>query len=1274
LLPHSCSKPLQQQELYQVVRELVEGIYVFNQIPSISFESNHDGSSMCVIPSAYHDTLVGLTMLNVDYFVKSLLHGTTIPQKDKRNKLLDEWKRLPHAKIRETFVQLGMVNMEDDEELGADLYSGKKEPFIRHPAKCVDSALAHLELTPRLTTYRELEQHEDHVSRDMFLRYLDHVNINLVFRQKSIQEEGAVLILDPGYDLMTGVLATKKEKDPELYRYLHSYLQRQRDFVKSHLEQKKMIAHDLELLGFVSFMVSFLVTLRRQTKIVDVSQLPPPSVREMLRTDRELPPVLPNATSKWSSFTSENSTTSLHGGIIFHKQQQTPEPLECSITDLANIRKLSSDSSRSLSSSHEGDHQLQTCEIDGQSYYILSLSIEPFYSKTPKLPRWVHAMITELRSQSAKQPSLSESRVQDMLRKPLGPRLSSAMKTVNISLKASIEKGILPAVGALLKRCTHTRLNKPDENGMTMIHYAAVNGRPDVLSALILAGCSINQQVYDENQQPTETRPIHLAAQSGSLDCICCLVRYGACEVSVRDEQGWAAVHHAAFHNYQCIVAHLASLDPACINLETADRSKSTPLLLAAQNGCFDAFKCLVEFGADLSVTNSQGQNAVHIAALHHHINILKYLITSVPQIDVWSILSEMLASDDGTGYAEGAARSLDPLMQWDPSHYCKKILEHNAVKSLVQLLKKDKVQQHLAVQVLANLSNIDSVKAAMVKADAIPHVVKLLGSNRDRVQSCACIVLSDLGLNTDNQSSIAKAGAIPHLVKLLDSDSDDVQLYASACIGILSFDNRENQSTILENSGLPGLVNLLRSSLSCIKGCAASSLARLLDRNRSCQLAALTANIISPLVVLLRSRKVSVQKSAAGAIEALADSCEESQCELLASTVCINLLKRLLKMQDPSLKVCGGCALWSIAGELISNKRLIASHMGLELLIDMIVVHHERLEYVCSEALGALASELGNNQNHIAKVGGVKPLVDVLMSPTSQRVCLSIIHTLAALVMKPALVPNQDLQKTVASVRGIVVLAAIISAGSDIAAELVRVEAACTLAKIVLNNPENDKILARHTDFSYLTIFRFYVSSDATVRLLAGYCLSIMAFNNPAKLELMKSHGSLHISNLTPFLESDDDFFKVHAAFQIVVLSKLLVGVGSADATVRGIRLLISMLSSHIEQTKVLSAEFIASLAHSRGGIPTTILMAGVLDPLMRNLRTGNGPVIESTSVAIGYLTFNSLGSRMITGAFRDNPELFDVFKEQIDLVTVSRKFLANWDHVTYMGIPVLR
>ncbi len=43
-------------------------------------------------------------------------------------------------------------------------------------------------------------------------------------------------------------------------------------------------------------------------------------------------------------------------------------------------------------------------------------------------PLRVHAMMAELRSQSARQPALTESRVQDLFRKLLGPRQVSTAK------------------------------------------------------------------------------------------------------------------------------------------------------------------------------------------------------------------------------------------------------------------------------------------------------------------------------------------------------------------------------------------------------------------------------------------------------------------------------------------------------------------------------------------------------------------------------------------------------------------------------------------------------------------------------------------------------------------------------------------------------------------------------------------------------------------------------------------------------------------------------
>ncbi len=1270
LLPHSCAKPLTLQELHQVTRELVVGIYVFNQTPRLSFEANHDGSSTCFLPSAYHDTLLGETLVSVDYFVKSLLHGTTVPEKENRKELNDSWRKTPHDTLRESFAAAGMISMQEDEELGSNLYAERKREFIRYPPNCVDRSLSAAELTSRLTTGEEHDQQENHVSRDVFLRFLDQVSVSLVFRQQQIRQEGPIFVLDPMAEVTTGVIANKEDAtDRELYNHLHVYLQKQRQFVADNLYKKRQIAHDLELLGFASFMVSLLVTLKQRKKIVDISQLLPISSK---RTDRELPPIFPSQDSRWSPFTTRNTHTGVHGGVMFHHMEQEVRRLPTE--ELQEIREvLFGNFSSNGTTSSRNASDLATCAVNGQTYYLLSLTIEDYYSKTPKLPRWLHAMFSELKIQSSRLPVVNDARVQDFLRKSLGPRKAAQLKTVNVSLQASIENGVLPAVGALLKRTTKTRLNKVDENGLGVIHYAAIHCRPDVLSLLILAGADVSLPRSTPDQQPTNTQAIHLAARSGGLDTICCLLRYGA-KSSVKGEQGWAAIHYAAFHNYQSIVAHLASVDPGCIELETGDKQKATPLLLAARNGGFDTVKALIELGANVKAIDSFSRNIVHIASLHHHINLLKYLVElNTPELPVWEELAEMLTSEPATGYPEASSKSLDPLTQWRPT-CCDHLLKQNAIVSLVKLLKQsDEGLQRVAVQVLRNLSNNAGICRALMRAEAIPPLVKLLGSTSDRIHSCTCVVLSDLATDVENQSSIAKAGAIPQLVKLLASESDDVQLFACACLGILTGGNPDNQTSFSETSGIPVIISLLRSPLSCIQACAASALVSILEGHLGNQLKALSENIVPPLVSLLRSKSVAVHSNAARAIEALAQDCEESQRDLFFNSTCISLLKRLLRMRDPTVKVCGGCALWAIAGHLTSNKRVIATHMGLELLVDMLTVHDERLDYVCSEALGALASELGDNQDRIAAVGGVKPLVDILTSRSTpnQRVYLSVIHTLAALTMKPALVPNSKLQTTIAAVRGIHILASIVSSQK---AEIVRVEAACTLAKLVLNHTGNDKYLNSKTKFSYLLIFKFFTSEDPIVRLRAGYCLSVMAFNNPAKLELMKHHGRLHVSNFLPFLQSEDEILKVHAAFQVVVLSKLLTGVQDAEAAVNGIKLLVELCSSQSEQTTVLSAEFLACLAHSGGGIPNTVVMAGALDPLIWNLKSENGPVIESSCVALGYLTFNPMASRLIIGTFRDDPELFEIFKDQYSTVVVSKRFQEEWVNTEKAGLPSLR
>ena len=1276
----SATYELQVQELHQVVRELVGGIYVFNQIPVIDFEPNYDFTTTCSIPSSYHDTLIGTNLFAVNYFVHSLLNGSTIPQKDKRMHLLENWKKFSHSNLKKMFIANGMTTIQEDKEIGKDIYVKKKVPFIRCPPKCVHTEITYSQLTQHLTMDKDYEQQASSIGRDVFLQHLDHITIGIVFRQERILHGDNIFVLNPASDVVTGVMAMDQGTDSSLYNHLHSYLQKQREFVTENLFKKSDIAHSMNLLSFVSFMIYFLVTLKKHNKIIDVSNLLPSKSIDATRTDREIPPVLPSPLSRWSPYLSENNYAAIQGGINFMKTCLLTELPRLSIREMITIKELQTPKKSSISSitsftssqhmmnSGDGD-VMSVCEVGGKSYFAVQFQVEPYYLNTPKLPRWVHAMKAELKSQFLRLPPINNTRIHDMLRKPLSTHKTVGM-TVNILLKGCVEKGLLPAVRALLKRCTQTRLGKADDNGMAMIHYAAANARPQVISALIIAGSSVNQPICLPNQLPTRTLPVHLAAKSGSLDTLSCLDSYGA-DMWVEDDNGWMPVHYASFNNYQLMIRQLLYSNQSKIDVKTSGKLHATPLLLAAKNGCFDSFKYLVELGANLDVTMSNGCTVVHLAALGNHITILKYLIDlGKKELNVWMMLSDMLMPLDGP-CAKAAARCLDPLTQWKPEG-SSELLKHSAIKSLVQLLCKDQTSSLLVVQVLANLSNLNGVKLSLILSEAIPHLVQLLTSSNGRIQVCACLVLSDLAMQPDTQITIVAAGAIPLLTKLLQSKANDVQLFSCACIGILAYDNPKNQNLVSEAKAIPILVSMLKSCLSCIKGCAADSLQRILYRNRSNQLSALDKKIIPPLILMLRCSDASIQKSAARVIEFLAADCEEGQCELLTDSMCITLLKRMLKMRDPSLKMRGSCALWAIAGILISNKCLIASHMGLEPLVYMLTIHNEKLDFVCSEALGSLATELGENQNIIINVGGVKTLVKVLTISTSQKVCLSVIHTLSAICMKRALVPNYRAQKAIASSRGISILASIVT--SSQAAEIVRVESACMLAKLVLNNVENDTILTKHTDFSYTTIFKFLVSSELTVRLLAGYCLAIMAFNNPLKVSVMKSHDMLHISNFDPFLQSDDQFYHVHSAFQIVVLSKVLAGIKSVDAVIQGIKLLVSLVSSETEQTKVLSTEFAASLSRMGEGIPGTLVIAGILEPLMDNLRTNNSSVIESSSVALGYLTFNSTASRIILSIFRNSPELFDIFRNLFPLVVYSPKFLTLWTHMTRPGLPSLR
>ena len=756
---------------------------------------------------------MGRTLLSVDYFIKSILHGTSVPQKEKRGRLNEEWRKTASENMHELYLECGMVKMEEDEELGSDLYRERRVMVARYPSSMVDVQLTESEVAPHLSTSEENSESVRHISRDVFLNNMDNACIGLALLVKSVQQDCNLLVYKPSFDIYTSI-RSKPPQDKDQISHLHVYLQKQRDFVGKHLTQKSSIVHDIELLGFISFALLLLITLKNHNKIVNCSQTLRRMNKDLTATDRELPPFLPSKKSRWSSFTSKNHCSSANGEIVYSKQPVAVHKLD-------NVLEKFKD--KMISQSSDGD--FCTFSANGNSYYLLKLQIEEFYPRTPKIPRWVHAMVAELRNQCAHIPTMNEARILDHLRKSIGPRIASKLKTVNDFLLPCIDKGLTSPMSAVLRQCTKTRIGKPNEEGLALIHSAAIKGRADIISLLLHAGADPNQSTLNQDGSSTGTLPIHFAAQSGSLDTVTCLIRNGA-TIDATDSNGWAPIHYAAFHNCHHIIATLFSINASCIDAETTDSQKSTPLLLAGQNGGLDAVKCLVQLGANLSATDSSDQNIVHTVAVRNHTNILKFLADlQNSNVSVWEVLTEMLSADPSDSYPSASASALDGLFQCG-SKCTKHLLQLKAIPKIVALLKEsDENLLHKVVQILSDISFSHDVRSVLVESGAITHLVKLLSITNNRIHSCTCLILCDLADSEDNQQIMTKAGVLPLLVKLLSSPDEDVQMNACACLGVIASDNQANQVAIRKNQGIPVMVKLLSSPLMCVQGCAASSL-----------------------------------------------------------------------------------------------------------------------------------------------------------------------------------------------------------------------------------------------------------------------------------------------------------------------------------------------------------------------------------------------------------------------------------------------------------------
>ncbi|CAN5737249.1 ankyrin repeat domain-containing protein [soil metagenome] len=138
-------------------------------------------------------------------------------------------------------------------------------------------------------------------------------------------------------------------------------------------------------------------------------------------------------------------------------------------------------------------------------------------------------------------------------------------------------------------------------------------GRPGLYLALSEPSLKVAQVLIDWPKTNVEARnlsdesPLMMAALNGQLDMAQKLISRDA-DVN---KTGWTPLHYAATHGHLDVMRLLLD-NYAYIDAESPN--KTTPLMMAASYGTPEAVKLLLEAGADPSLKNVQGLNAIDFA------------------------------------------------------------------------------------------------------------------------------------------------------------------------------------------------------------------------------------------------------------------------------------------------------------------------------------------------------------------------------------------------------------------------------------------------------------------------------------------------------------------------------------------------------------------------------------------------------------------------------------------------------------------------------------
>ena len=204
----------------------------------------------------------------------------------------------------------------------------------------------------------------------------------------------------------------------------------------------------------------------------------------------------------------------------------------------------------------------------------------------------------------------------------LGLNIDSRRSDGATPLMIAVYHGRLDGFSVLIEKGSDPTLR--DNNGWTLLHYAARSGNHVIIEKLQFLGLNIDSRRSDG------ATPLMIAACHGRLDAFSFLIEKGS-DPTLKNYNGWTLLHYAVGGSNNVIIEKLLSLG---LNIDSRSSNGATPLMIAARHGRLDAFSALIERKSDPTLKNNNGWTLLHHAAAGGNDIIIDKLLSLGLDID----------------------------------------------------------------------------------------------------------------------------------------------------------------------------------------------------------------------------------------------------------------------------------------------------------------------------------------------------------------------------------------------------------------------------------------------------------------------------------------------------------------------------------------------------------------------------------------------------------------------------------------------------------------